>query len=234
MTTPVKAPAAAERAPPAQRSRFEEYVKLTEANRALVERVRTLREAVGPDVDIMIDDHGRGRPATAARLMRALEPFNLFFLEETTQPDDLESLVRIRHADPPMDIALGERLYSKWDYRPLLEQRLVDIIQPDPCHAGGISELKKIATMAEAHYIPISPHNAQGPGQILAGAHVSMTVPNFYRLEHAISCKASYDRFLQSPLNWDGNVIHLSDRPGLGVDLDMSEVNAGLHPEWTR
>ena len=92
-----------------------------------VERVRTLREAVGPDVDIMIDDHGRGRPATAARLMRALEPFNLFFLEETTQPDDLESLVRIRHADPPMDIALGERLYSKWDYRPLLEQRLVAI-----------------------------------------------------------------------------------------------------------
>ena len=109
---------------------------------------------------------------------------------------------------------------------PIFERRLADFIMPDVVWTGGISELKKIATMAEAYYIPISPHNAQGPGQILAGAQVAMTVPNFYRLEHAISCKPAYDRLLQDPLNWEGNSLILSGRPGLGVDLNMDEVKA--------
>jgi len=92
--------------------------------------------------------------------------------------------------------------------------------------------LKKIAAMPEAYYIPISPHNAQGPGQILTGAHVSMTAPNFYRLEHAISCKPAYDYFLQQPLKWQGNRLELSEHPGLGVDLDMDRVKAKRHPAW--
>ena len=92
--------------------------------------------------------------------------------------------------------------------------------------------MKKIAAMPEAYYIPISPHNAQGPGQILTGAHVSMTAPNFYRLEHATSCKPAYDYFLQQPLKWQGNRLELSERPGLGVDLDMDRVKAKRHPAW--
>ena len=190
-----------------------------------VERVRTLREAVGPDVDIMIDDHGRGRPATAARLMRALEPFNLFFLEETTQPDDLESLVRIRHADPPMDIALGERLYSKWDYRPLLEQRLVDIIQPDPCHAGGISELKNIAALAEAYYVNLAPHNPQGPLSTAAAAHVAMAIPNFSILEYVRQDTYRDEAMRPKWLVDRGNLI-VPDTPGLGVELDEDALAA--------
>ena len=129
-------------------------------------------------------------------------------------------------------LCVGERLFTRFEFVPIFEQRLADYVMPDVVWTGGISELKKIATLAEAYYVPISPHNAQGPGQILAGAHVSMTVPNFYRLEHAISCKAAYDSFLQSPLSWRGNVLELGDAPGLGVDLDMDRVRAALDPRW--
>src|SRR5206468_9407612 len=113
-----------------------------EAIAAFAERVGLLRETVGPAVDIMIDNHGRSRPSTAARLMQALSPFGLFWFEEATQPDDLSGLQALRKAGAPMDLASGERLYSKWDYRPLLEQRLVDVIQPDLCNAGGMTECK--------------------------------------------------------------------------------------------
>ena len=157
--------------------------------------------------------------------MRALEPFNLFFLEETTQPDDLESLIRLRHADPPMDIALGERLYSKWDYRPLLEQRLVDIIQPDPGHAGGISELKKIAALAEAYYVNLAPHNPQGPLSTAAAAHVAMAIPNFSIREYV-----RQDTYRDEPMRaaWvveKGNLI-VPNTAGLGVELDEDVLAA--------
>ena len=198
------------------------------------EIVASIRRAVGPQVEILIDAHGHFNVPTAVRLANRLhDESQIAWFEEPVPPESYSALHQVRER-VRAPVCVGERLFTRFDFVPIFEQRLADFIMPDVVWTGGISELKKIATMAEPHYVPISPHNAQGPGQILAGAHVSMTVPNFYRLEHAISCKASYDRFLQSPLNWDGNVIHLSDRPGLGVDLDMSEVNAGLHPEWTR
>ncbi|MBI4306926.1 MAG: hypothetical protein HY678_11465 [Chloroflexi bacterium] len=92
--------------------------------------------------------------------------------------------------------------------------------------------MKKIATMAEAYYVPISPHNAQGTGQILAGAHVCMTVPNFYRLEHAPIAVPVYNRYLREPIEFKGNYLRLSDRPGLGHELNMDNVMSDLHPAW--
>ena len=197
------------------------------------ERVASLREAVGPSIDIMIDDHGRGRPASAARLMRALVPYDLFFLEETTQPDDFESLERVRAADPPMDIAMGERLYSKYDYRPLLEKRLVDVIQPDICHAGGISEVKKIAAMAEAYYVQVAPHNPQGPLSTAAAAHLGMAIPNFLILEYV-----RQDTFRETAVKepWvieKGNLI-VPDAPGLGVVLDEEALLTSPYRERGR
>src|SRR5439155_1551199 len=100
-----------------------------------------------------------------------------------------------------MDIATGERLYSKWDYVPLLEGRLVDVIQPDLCHAGGITECKKIAALAEAYYVQVAPHSPQGPVSTAAAAHLALAIPNFLHLE-------------------------VPDRPGLGVELDEEALAA--------
>ena len=126
----------------------------------------------------------------------------------------------------------GERFFTRWDYAAVLHEGLTDYIMPDVTWTGGISELKKIATMAETYYIPISPHNAQGCGQILGGAHVSMSTPNFYRLEHALDFKPAYDRYMTEPFNWQGNKLILNGKPGLGHDLDMDAVKADLHPDW--
>lgn len=207
---------------------------LPEAERiaAFAERIGLLRKTVGPHIDIMVDDHGRGRPSSAVRLMQALEPYNLFFLEEPTQPDDVEGLARVRAAGPKMDLATGERLYSKWDFRTLLEQRLVDVIQPDLCHAGGISECKKIAALAEAYYVKVAPHNPQGPVATAAAAHLAMAIPNFHILEY-VRQEPYRDRALREAWVVEKGNLTVPDRPGLGVDLN-EEVLLASPPRLQR
>ena len=197
----------------------------TERIAAFAQRIGLLRETVGPQIDLMVDDHGRGRPASGVRLMRALEPFDLFFLEEPTQPDDVEGLARVRAANPSMDLATGERLYSKWDFRSLLEQRLVDVIQPDLCHAGGISECKKIAAMAEAYYVNVAPHNPQGPVATAAAAHLGMAIPNFHILEFVRS-DPYRNQALSEPWVVEAGNLFVPDRPGLGVELNVEALQA--------
>jgi galactonate dehydratase len=99
---------------------------------------------------------------------------------------------------------------------------------PDVTWTGGISELKKISTLAEAYYIPISPHDASGPINVVAGAHVMMTVPNFYRLETMRYDLSSYNQFIKTPLDNSGGALHLPDRPGLGIEMDMDYLRANV------
>ncbi|MCB0115121.1 MAG: galactonate dehydratase [Caldilineaceae bacterium] len=186
---------------------------------AFAERIGQLRAAVGPDVDIMVDDHGRGRPASAIRLIRALAPHRLLFFEEPTQPDDIESLVHVRAAGTNTDLAAGERLYSKWDFLPLLERRVVDVIQPDLCHAGGITECKKIAALAEAYYVKLAPHNPQGPLSTAAAAHLAMAIPNFLILEY-VRQEPYRDQTMREAWTVEAGHLTVPDRPGLGVELD--------------
>lgn len=194
---------------------------LPEAERVekFAERIKLLRNSVGPTVDIMVDDHGRGRPSSAVRLMEALQPFRLLFFEEPTQPDDIEGLARVRAAGPKMDLATGERLYSKWEYLPLLERRLIDVIQPDLCHAGGITECKKIAALAEAYYVQLAPHNPQGPLSTAAAAHLAMAIPNFLILEY-VRQEPYRDRTMRDAWTVRNGYLEVPDRPGLGVELD--------------
>jgi galactonate dehydratase len=191
-----------------------------------------VRDAVGPDVEVLIDAHGHYNVKTAVRLANRLyDESKIDWFEEPLPPEGIEGLRSVRQQmRAPM--CLGERLFTRWDYSQILHEGLTDFIMPDVTWTGGISELKKIATMAETYYIPISPHNAQGPGQILGGAHVSISTPNFYRLEHALDFKPSYNRYLQEPFNWQGNKLILNGKPGLGIDLDMDAVRADLHPDW--
>jgi galactonate dehydratase len=192
---------------------------------AFGERIGLLRQAVGPAVDIMVDDHGRGRASSAVRLLTVLEPHRLLFFEEPTQPDDIESLARVRAANLNTDLATGERLYSKWDYLPLLERRLVDVIQPDLCHAGGITECKKIAALAEAYYVQMAPHNPQGPLSTAAAAHLGMAIPNFLILEY-VRQEPYRDQVMRDAWVVENGQLTVPDRPGLGVELDEEVIAA--------
>ncbi len=176
------------------------------------------RQAFGERVDLMYDCHGRPRPAVAVRLARALEPYRLLFLEEPVPPDNVDAMRKVSEARPSIDIATGERLFTKWGYRDLLEKQVVDIIQPDPAHDGGILETRKIAAMAEAYYVQVAPHNPYGPIATAVGVHLGACIPNFLILEHA---RSPFFRAVQrEPLPIKDGYVELPTRPGLGIDLD--------------
>ncbi len=196
-----------------------------EALAAFVERVALLRSTIGPSYDIMVDNHGRDRAASAIRLMHAIQSQRLFWLEEPTPPDDLDALAQVRAANPQMDIAAGERLYSKWDFMPLIERRLVDVIQPDLCHAGGLTECKKIAAYAETRYIQVAPHNPQGPISTAAAAHLALAIPNFLILEY-VRAQPFRDAIMREAWVVGNGHLHVPDRPGLGIDLDEEALLA--------
>ena len=171
-----------------------------EGERYGAEIIAALRDAVGPNIEVLIDAHGNYNVATAMRCIRALEPYNITWFEEPVPPEGFDALRQIRE-QTNVDLCVGERLYTRWDFLPVLQNRLANYIMPDVCWTGGISELKKIATMAEAYFVPVSPHNAMGPIQIVAGGHVMITVPNFYRLEIASLMSPHYDRCIDPPLD---------------------------------
>jgi galactonate dehydratase len=196
-----------------------------------VDIVAAVREVVGPAVEILIDAHGHYNVPTAVRLARRLEPYRIGWFEEPVPPESPQALKAVRD-QVGVPICVGERLYTRWDFLPVFEGRLADYVMPDVVWTGGISELVRIATMAEAYHVPISPHNAMGPLQIAAGAHVALTVPNFYRLEHAISFIPHYQACLAQRLLFRGERVELYDRPGLGHDLDVEVLRAHAAPGW--
>ncbi len=190
-----------------------------EAEHLGTERIAAIRQAIGPDIEILIDCHGRFNVPTAIRLAKALEPHDIFWFEEPVPVESHHALRQVRDK-VSVPICVGERLHTRWEFVPILENELADFIMPDVTWTGGISEMKKIATMAEAYYVPISPHDASGPINVLAGAHVMASVPNHYRVETSRAKLNAYDVFIDHPLDIRGDKIYLSDRPGLGIELD--------------
>ncbi len=192
----------------------------------LEERVGKYREQVGPGVDIMYDNVGQSNGIQAIQMVRALEKYNMFFFEEGTQPDSLDNLARLRAtAGVKTPIATGERLYSRWEYKRLLEEQLADIVQPDVCHCFGISELRRIATSAETYYIRIAPHNPNGPIATAASIAVCAAVPNFAILE-SIQSPPWHDKVQKEPLKLANGYIPIPTKPGLGVDLDEDVIKS--------
>ncbi|HEX2186410.1 MAG TPA: mandelate racemase/muconate lactonizing enzyme family protein [Chloroflexota bacterium] len=196
-----------------------------------VDIVAAIREAVGPQVEVLIDAHALYNVPTAVRLAHRLAPFNITWFEEPVPPESYHALKQVRD-QVPTRICVGERLHTRFEFVPIFEQHLADFVMPDVTWTGGISELKKIATMAEAYYIPVSPHDASGPINVLAGAHVMMTVPNFYRLETTRADLGFYDAFITTPLDVRGGELRLSSRPGLGTELDLDYLRAHAAPGW--
>jgi galactonate dehydratase len=182
---------------------------------AQVRRMTALREAIGDEVDFAVDFHGRVGPALALQLIREIEPLKPLFVEEPCLPENVDAMARIVSASP-VPIATGERLFTRWGFRDLLERASVAVVQPDVSHCGGISEARKIASMAETSYAGFAPHNPLGPVNLAASVHVSATVPGFVAQE-----QLTYgEGLITQPFRQVDGYLPLPDRPGLGVELD--------------
>jgi galactonate dehydratase len=193
--------------------------------------VAAIREAVGPEVEILIDAHALYNVPTAVRLAQRLAPYRITWFEEPVPPESYHALRQVRD-QVPTRICVGERLHTRFEFVPIFEHRLADFVMPDVTWTGGITELKKIASMAEAYYVPVSPHDASGPINVLAGAHVMMTVPNFYRLETTRSKMDFYDAFIDTPLDVREGHLHVPDKPGLGLEMNLDYLRAHAEPGW--
>jgi galactonate dehydratase len=189
----------------------------------VVERFKALREKQGPGVDIGVEFHGAIQPPTASVLMKALEPYHPWFYEEIVQAlnvDVMAELARKTH----VPIATGERIFTKWGFREILEKRAASILQPDVCYAGGITELRLIAGMAEAYYAPLAPHNPQGPVSLAASLQVAASIPNFLIQERGDNEHAN---LLAKPLPPVKNGHReLPTDPGLGITIDEDKLKS--------
>ncbi|MDA0839246.1 MAG: galactonate dehydratase [Planctomycetota bacterium] len=191
-----------------------------------VENLSKMRELVGEEMDIMVDAHGRFRPSMAVRLARAVEPFNLLFLEEPVPPDNVDAFAKLRDSQPSVDIATGERLFMRWGFRRLIEQQYVDVIQPDICHCGGISELRKIAAMAETYHLKVAPHNPNGPVATAASVHVAAAIPNFLNLETVVVEDLWNELVTEDVFRPQNSYLSLPTQPGLGIELNEDRLAA--------
>ncbi len=198
------------------------------AERIAAELTGWVREAAGPDTEILIDAHGRFNVPTAIRLCRMLEDVaKIDWMEEPVPVESYHALRQVREK-VSASISVGERLHTRWEFVPIFEKELADYVMPDVTWTGGITEMKKIATMAEAYYVPMSPHDAGGPINVLAGAHVMMTVPNFYRLETSHYDLSRYNPMMQVPLDNSDGRLKLPKAPGLGIDMDMDYLRGNV------
>ncbi len=186
-----------------------------------------VRKAVGPDVDLLIEGHGRFNIPTGIKIAKELEQFHPMWFEEPTPPDNLDALRAVRDKSP-VAISAGERLYTRYDYRSLFEKQAADFVQPDVSHAGGIMELKKIAAMAEAYYIPFAPHNPSGPVANAATLQLAASCPNFSILEIMYSDVDYRKDITNEQLDYADGYMAIPDRPGLGIEID--EATCLAHP----
>jgi galactonate dehydratase len=193
-----------------------------------VERVGRLREALPRHVDLALDFHGRFTPAMSIRLIRELEQFRLMFVEEPVQCENVDALVTVARSTC-IPIATGERLFTRWGFREILEKQAAAVLQPDLCHAGGITEVRKIAAMAEVYYAQIAPHNPLGPISLAAGLQVAASIPNFLCQEQ-VSLGEGY---LKEPFTIREGHIDLPEKPGLGIEINEDYVREMAYPgDW--
>ncbi|MFN0170372.1 MAG: mandelate racemase/muconate lactonizing enzyme family protein [Bryobacteraceae bacterium] len=188
---------------------------------------RQLRKQAGPAVDLMIDCAGVYSLETAHRLIRGLEPLNMFFVEEPVNADTPRSLLELRKAFPGVRIAAGERRMTRWGVREWLEQNAVNVVQADISHCGGIGELVRISACCEVYNTMVAPHNPYGPVALAANAHACAVIPNFLILEHC-RLRPWFNDVQKFGVRVQDGRVELPERPGLGVELDWDYV--ARHP----
>lgn len=188
--------------------------------------VGAVRAAVGDDVELLIEVHGRLSPEDSIQAARDIEEFNPYWFEEPIPPEcSVDALARVRNAIK-IPVASGERFVTKWQWWEIFEKQAVAIAQPDVIHCGGILEMKKIAAMAHASYTPVAPHTEQGPCMVAANIHIDASTPNFLIQEFFTRDIPLYEEVLKDasfPMPKDG-FIDLPTKPGLGIDLDEAAL----------
>ncbi len=189
-----------------------------------IEKVRAVREAVGPDIDLLVDVYRIQSPLFAIRGAQMLEKFKPFWYEDPIAPDSIDDLAEVRR-NINIPIVTGETLYTKSDFRQVFEKRAADIIIPDVC-CCGILEMKEIAAMAEPYKVIVSPHNYNSNTIGLAASlHVSACIPNFLILEYYVQFKDRSDEISVGPFNVEDGYISLPEGPGLGVEINEEAIS---------
>jgi galactonate dehydratase len=203
------------------------YLETPAEIRYAAESFAELRKAAGDDMDIAIDFHGATSPALAKVLIKALEPYSPMFIEEPINCQNHDLMAEIARGTH-LPIATGERVFTKWGFREVLEKKAATILQPDLCQAGGITEVRLIAGMAEAYYAAIAPHNPLGPISLAAGVQLAASIPNFLCQEQ-VSLGEGY---LKKPFVLHQGYLDLPTGPGLGIELDENALADKIHHDW--
>jgi galactonate dehydratase len=203
------------------------FVETPEFVAKVAEGFAALRAAAGDGCDIGIDFHGAISPATAKLLIKALEPHQPMFVEEPVQCQNVDVMAEIARGTH-LPIATGERIFTKWGFREILEKKAAVVLQPDLCHAGGITETRLIAGMAEAYYASIAPHNPLGPISLAAGVQIAASIPNFLCQEQ-VSLGVGY---VKQPFRVREGYLVLPRGPGLGVELDEAALADKIDHQW--
>jgi galactonate dehydratase len=202
---------------------LESYQMVHHAEQAMA----AIREAVGDEVDILVDLHGRTTPAMAIEYAQALAPYRPFWFEEPCPSENVDAMAQVAKAIS-IPVATGERLVTRFPFRELLEKGACAVVQPDLCHCGGLWEARKIAAMAEAYYVAIAPHNPLGPIASAVNAHFGFAVPNFLIMEAVRADVPWRDEVVINPVKPVNGQLGLPSGPGLGIDVN--EEAAEKHP----
>ena len=196
----------------------------------MVAKATAIREAVGTGVEVAMDLHGRYDTHSGIRIAKALEGLNLLWLEEPVPPENIDAMREVKRSTST-PICAGENLYLRWGFKDLLEKQAVDIIMPDLPKCCGLSEGKKIANLADMYYIPMAPHNVCGPMGTVASCHCCAAIPNFLVLEwHWLERPHWHTLVLSDPPLIQDGYITMTDRPGLGVELNEEAAAQHLRP----
>ena len=202
--------------------------------RAAGQRAEAVRSAVGPDIDLAFDAHATlFEPVRAFRMAEALKPAQPYFLEEPIRMENMDALQKLKEK-MQIPLATGECLYTKHDFRRLLAKQAADIVQPDICLAGGLMELKKIAGMAEAHYVVVAPHNPMGPLATMVNVHFAACTPNFLILEYHPDDEAPRKDLIKDPILVKDGYLEIPNKPGWGYEVNEEAFRHYPPKPWHR
>ena len=197
-------------------------------------KLEAVRRAVGDDMDIGLDPHARlFEPYKALELAEAVAPYRPMFFEEPLRPENIDAMGQLKDK-LPIPLATGEMLYTKYEFRDLIAARAADILQPDIVLCGGLLETKKIAAMAEAHYLTIAPHNPLGGMSTAVSAHFAASTGNFLILEYRLDTVGPNSKLLKKPVPLDDGYLLIPETPGLGVEVNEAAIKNHPLRYWRR
>jgi galactonate dehydratase len=202
--------------------------------RGAAARMKALRDAVGDDIEIGLDPHAKiWEPVRALQMAHAVAEYNPYFFEEPIRPENIDAMASFKR-QCPIPVATGECLYTKFEFRELLAREAADIIQPDVCLMGGLLEMKKIAAMAEAHYVMVAPHNPMGPVATAVNVHFCVSTPNVAVLEYTPDDEGPRRDIVKEPMRVKEGYIELPTAPGLGIEIDEAACQRYPYKPWRR